>query len=841
MSISPAASYFTRRVILIALVTVLALATVLFVPSPLFAEKTSHVSGPLLKRFLDGDTGGATDGATGGPMAGVEEIVFAVRVPGRDHWYVTFGNYADHSIDPAKRAFKKQDGVFWGYGDGARLCRMNLRTGEVKAILEDAKGGIRDPQMHYDGQKILFSYRKGGEHPFHLYEINIDGSGLRQLTDGPDDDIEPTYCPDGSIVFCSSRCRRFVNCWFTRVAALYRCDGDGKNIRMLSSNNDHDNTPWILPDGRVLYMRWEYVDRSQVHYHHLCTMNADGTGQMVYYGNLHGGIAMLDAKPVPGTQKVVAAYSPGHGRPEHMGPVSVIDPSKGPDELSSVRQVSKGSLWAGLWKDPYAISEDCFLVAHPRGIYVMDGQGNNELIYKLPKSEKHLQCHEPRPLRSRPRERIIPPRTDLEETSGQLVMENVYHGRKMAGVKKGTIKKLLVMQQLPKPVNFSGGMQPLTIGGSFTLAEILGTVPVEPDGSAYMKLPALRSIFFVALDEKDQPVKRMHSFLILQPGETTSCVGCHEQRVQAPPPQTTDLLAMRRPASRLKKIEGVPGVFDFPRDIQPILDKHCVKCHNADRREGRVDLSGDKTAMYTISYWTIRQRNLVNDARNLPKSNHEPYSYGSVASRLMKLIDGSHHDAKLSQHEQDMVRLWIESSATYPGTYASLGCGHYPVHLPFGEMRKHCGSCHGKEVAGPKGKKHRELRYYGGGSHHKQTTCNISRPEMSTVLRAPLAKEAGGMGVCKGPDRKGPIFKDKNNPLYQSILARIRDAHNRLGAGKRFDMPGFRPNKHYIREMQRFGFLPMDLKPDDPIDVYKVDRAYWDSFYFRPKVETAGK
>ncbi|MEA1950004.1 MAG: hypothetical protein U9N87_01375 [Planctomycetota bacterium] len=827
MSISSAILVSARRVVLIALVLWLFASSELLAasktPPSAKDEKTSHVSGPLLKRFLDG------------PMADLEEIIFAVRVPGRDHWYVTFGNYSDHSEPPKKRAFKKQDGVYWGYGDGARLCRMNLRSGEVKVILEDATGGMRDPQMHYDGEKILFSYRKGGQHPFHLYEINIDGSGLRQLTDGPDDDIEPTYCPDGGIVFCSSRCRRFVNCWYTRVATLYRCDGDGKNVRMLSSNNDHDNTPWMLPDGRVLYMRWEYVDRSQVHYHHLWTMNPDGTGQMVYYGNLHGGVAMLDAKPVPGTQKVVSAYSPGHGRPEHLGPVSVIDPGKGPDERSSVRQISKGPRWAGLWKDPYAISEDCFLVAHPQGLFVMDGHGNNELIYKLAKTEKHLHCHEPRPLRPRRRERIIPPRTDLGETTGRLILENIYHGRKMADVRKGTIKKLLVMQQLPKPVNFSGGMEPLTIGGSFTLAEILGTVPVEPDGSAHMKLPALRSLFFVALDEKDQPVKRMHSFLTLQPGETTSCVGCHEQRVQAPPAQTADLLAMRRSPRRLNKIEGVPGVFDFTRDVQPILDKHCVECHNPDRREGRVDLCGDKTVSYTISYRTIRQRNLVSDSRNLAKSNYEPYSYGSVASRLMKLIDGSHYDAKLSDHERKMVRLWIESSATYPGTYASLGCGSYHVHLPHGAMMKRCGGCHAREVTRKK-KKHKILQFHGGNSHLPQIICNLSRPEKSTILRAPLAKEAGGLGICKGT-----VFKDKNDPLYKKLLAGISNAHNRLNAGKRFDMPGFRPNQHYIREMQRFSFLPMDLKPDDPIDVYKVDRAYWDSFYHRPKTETARK
>ena len=776
-------------------------------------SQPEYTPGPLLEEFL------------AGPMADVEEIVFAVRVPGRDHWYVTFGNYADYSETPAQQlGFKKEDDVYWGYGEGARLCRLNLRTGELKVILEDLKGGVRDPQVHYDGDKVLFSYRRGGEHPFHLYEINIDGRGLKQLTDGPDDDIEPTYCPDGSIVFCSSRCRRFVNCWYTRVATLYRCDADGQNIRILSSNNDHDNTPWVLPDGRILYMRWEYVDRSQVHYHHLWTTNPDGTGQMVYFGNLHGGVAMLDAKPIPGTKKVVASFSPGHGRPEHLGPVVIVDPSLGPDELGSVRTVSKENQWNALWKDPYAFSEDCFLVAHPMGIFVMDGEGNTELVYELPEPDRYMQCHEPRPLRSRPRERVIPVRTRLEKSTARLVLEDIYYGRKTRGLEKGRVKKLLVLQQLPKPVNFSGGMQPLTIGGTFTLAQIVGEVPVYPDGSAFMELPALQSLFFVALDEEEKPIKRMHSFVVLQPGETGSCVGCHEHRVQTPHSINTDLLALRHPPTPVEPIADVPDVFDFPRDIQPILDKHCVQCHSPDRREDKVDLTGDRTSMYSVAYWTMQTRGLVSDGRNQPQSNYEPYKIGSAASRLMTLLDGSHYDAKLSEHEVKMIRLWIEASATYPGTYASLGCGFYPVALPYGPMLNRCGSCHVREVDDPNGKR-KVLHFPGGWGDQLEPLSNLSRPEKSYLLLAPLAVEAGGMGLCKEAG-----FASTEDPLYQQILASIRDAHNRLEEGKRFDMPGFRPNQHYVREMQRFGFLSGDLGPDDPVDVYSVDRAYWDSF-----------
>ena len=233
----------------------------------------------LLKKLLEG------------PLEGIEEIVFALRQPGYDpHWYANFGYYAG---EPDRKAYRAM----------GRLVKYNLRTRKQTILLRDDAGTIRDPQVHYDGKKIIFSYRKGDSENFNLYEINVDGTGLTQITDGPFNDIEPTYLPDGGIVSASNRCNRWVNCWLTQVAVLYRCDGDGDNIEELSSNNDHDNTPWPMPDGRVLYTRWEYTDRSQVDFHHLWTMNPDGSGQMVYYGNQHPGILMIDAKAIPDTGK----------------------------------------------------------------------------------------------------------------------------------------------------------------------------------------------------------------------------------------------------------------------------------------------------------------------------------------------------------------------------------------------------------------------------------------------------------------------------------------------------------------------------------------------------------
>lgn len=380
-----------------------------------------------------------------GPMRGVESIVFAARGvnPTDGHWYANFGYYAH---DPNRK----------GYAEGAKLYRLNLQTRALTALLTDPKGGIRDPQVSYDGNKILFSYRPGGTEPYHLYEINADGTALKQLTSGPYDDFEPAYLPDGGIVFVSSRCKRWVNCWLTQVAVLHRCDADGSNLHALSSNNEQDNTPWPLADGRILYTRWEYVDRSQVHFHHLWAANPDGTAQMTWFGNLHPGITMIDAKPIPGSDKIVASFSPGHGQREHDGIVTVVDPRGGPDAKEFARSISKGANF----RDPWAFSEACFLAASRNTLVLMDGTGRTEELLKLPAADRaaKLECHEPRPLAPRPREVIIQPRTKPEEATGRLLLADVNHGRNMTGVKPGEIKKLLVLETLPMPVHYTGGM-----------------------------------------------------------------------------------------------------------------------------------------------------------------------------------------------------------------------------------------------------------------------------------------------------------------------------------------------------------------------------------------------
>ncbi|MCX5655080.1 MAG: hypothetical protein NTY65_10585, partial [Planctomycetota bacterium] len=487
------------------------------------------------------------------------------------------------------------------------------------------------------------------------------------------------------------------------------------------------------------------------------------------------------------------------------------------------------------------------------GILLMDGQGATQVL--LAKTGD-MDLHEPRPLVSHPRERIVPPRVELAQPTGRLVLADVTFGRNMPGVKAGEIKKLLVLETLPQPVHFSGGMEPISLGGTFILERILGTIPVEPDGSAYFEVPALRSVFFVAMDANDNAIKRMQSFCTVQPGETTGCLGCHEQRTSAGGPPRGNLMALARAPSKIEPVKDVPDVFDFPRDIQPILDKHCLKCHDCDKRDGGVILSGDRGPMYSHSHFTVLSRGLVADGRNKSESNYPPRALGAAASRLMKYLDPGHYDVKLSGSERKLVRFWIESGAVYPGTYAAPGSGmvgwyventlvrtdaDWPsVPTAREAIRRRCGSCHQGDDpvpwspsvdVGPSVIVGKKTKIKAWLSRHM--AFNLTRPEKSLLLLGPLAKAAGGYGTCEAQSQQA-VFAGTNDPDYQKVLAVVVDAKKWLDTYKRFDMPGFRPNDPYIREMKRYGILPVTLGAGDPIDPYATDRAYWQSLWYQP-------
>ncbi|MCF7957973.1 MAG: hypothetical protein K9M57_05935 [Phycisphaerae bacterium] len=803
-------------------------------------------------------------------VAALGEIVFAERHPGRDpqrHYYADFGYACTNENE-------------WLHGaDGARLCRLDPVSGKLRVLLEDQRGGIRDPQVSYDARRILFSYRKGGTHHYNLYEINVDGTGLRQITHGLWDDIEPCYLPDGGIAFCSSRCKRYVLCWIAPVAILFRCNPDGSDIQMLSSGAVSENTPSILPDGRILYTRWEYVNRDAISFHHLWTMNPDGTEQQVYYGNQTPGEVFIDAKPIEKTGQVVFIDSGYHGSHEHAGKVMVVSDADGPNSTKQLKGISPSRQWD--YRDPFPVSPHSFLLAQKNTILIMNDSGQTMPLYTGPQ-----MVHEPRLLKPREPECTVPSQVDRTMASATLYVKDVYQGRNMQGVKRGSIKKLLVLEQLPKPVNYhGGGTTPLAHGGTWTLKRILGTVPVAEDGSAYFEVPPARSLYLVLLDGQERSVKQMRSFVTLRPGEQRGCVGCHENRTQSPPSRQRPMALLHKPHS-IKPVEGVPEIFDFPRDIQPILQRHCVSCHNAEKRDGGIVLTGNRSTTYSLAYYNLMLHRQMTDGagygwegvKNVdgrPIGNDTPYTMHSYASPLMDKIEPGHHDVKLSAIEKKRIRLWIDTSSPYAGTYAAYGTGQiggwWRSNQPIREMadkwpttppartsiNSRCEPCHGKML--PRFVTDQvPVDQYGDlegwqrptSRFSRHTVFDLTQPEKSLILMAPLDRKAGGYAVgTPKPEKpitenrsKPPrpishpvIFASTEDPDYQNILAHVRAAQERLNQIKRFDMTGFKPRLEYVREMKRYGLLERSFDPaTDPIDVYALEQNYFKLFWHQP-------
>jgi hypothetical protein len=326
-------------------------------------------------------------------------------------------------------------------------------------------------------------------------------------------------------------------------------------------------------------------------------------------------------------------------------------------------------------------------------------------------------------------------------------------------------------------------------------------------------------------------VKRMQSFVSVMPGETTSCVGCHEQRTTAGI-NRKKLAAMGRPPSRIEPVKGVPQVIDFPRDVQPILDKHCVKCHNYTKHAGNVALTGDRGKMFSHAYFNLMARGLVAHGRDA-NGNLPPRAIGTSASRMMKMIDGSHNKVKVSELERTMIRMWIESGAPYPGTYAALGTGMVNVRIDGGVVKRRCSTCH-RNIGKPIVEK----------TDAWDAAYNLTRPDKSLVVLAPLSKAAGGLDLCRprskaAREKARPIFADTKDPDYGKLLANVVAAKKHLDKIKRFDMPGFIPNAHYLREMKSYGALPASFDPArDRIDPYRIDEVYWQSFWHRPAADS---
>ncbi|MCX7048627.1 MAG: hypothetical protein NTX50_24465, partial [Candidatus Sumerlaeota bacterium] len=592
------------------------------------------------------------------------------------------------------------------------------RGSAVAMLIETTAGLMRDPDVRYDGRKIVFSMRKGIQDDYKIYEIGADGSNLRQLTFAQGvTDIDPFYLPDGSIVFSSTREPKYCMCNVHIMANLFRMDADGANIHQLGKNTLFEGHGATMPDGRIVYDRWEYIDRNFGDAQSLWTCNPDGTNHVVYWGNntaSPGGV--IEPRPIPGTLKMLCVLGSCHDRP--WGALAILDRERGmdgrepvvmtwpPDAVNLVTTKGDGQ-WDVFkqvklkYEDPYPLNDKYFLCSRMTGrgeemaIYLVDVFGNEVLAH-----EEAPGCYDPMPLAPRSRPPVIPDRREYDGADGRFYVMDVYRGTHIQGVKQGAAKWLRVIESPEKRFwtepawGGQGVHRPAMNWHDFSNKRILGTVPVETDGSAYFAVPSGKFVYFQLLDANGMMIQSMRSGTMVQPGESQGCIGCHDERRTAPPlpiamsdaSDPSDRsekanpipLALKRPASAMKGWHGAPREFSYLTEVQPVFDKYCLSCHDFGKEGGKkLILAGDRDLTFNASYEELWRKKTIAAIGAGPAQIQPAYSWGSHPSLLIKKLREGHKGVKLDPESFDRLVTWIDVNAPYYPRYDTA----YPNNL----------------------------------------------------------------------------------------------------------------------------------------------------------------
>ena len=691
---------------------------------------------------------------------GVDRIAFVKRYTYNSNHYYT--EYVNGSWTP-----------------GGNLCILDLKSGSVREIAPELKGGVFERfDVSFDAKRMVFAWKAGPNQGYRIYEVNADGTALHQLTFPPTDeeelvrkyrvtteyhhgtdDMQPCYLPDGGIVFISTRCQYGILCDppdnFT-TTVLYRMDADGKNMRKLSNSSVSEASPVMLPDGRVMYTRWEYVDKGAVSVKGLWAMKPDGTASSEIYGN---DIALpptfIYSRAIPDAPDKYVMLGTPHCVQNAMGTVIRLDLTKNirtrepmtymtPDvdvteETSYTFTNSKGERYRNdgtkgrLFKDPYPLSDKLFMVAHkpagapwadPKayGLYLLNESGDVEPIF----SDPGISCWLPYPLKQRP----TPPKLSSSRNAilakanqAACMVSDVYCG--LEDVPRGSIKYIRILEQIPRPWatrrNWGGDEYDqqyacITKDTHLGLKVQRGVVPVEDDGSANFVVPAEANIFFQVLDENYMALQTERTFVNYMPGEVRSCVGCHET-----PSGVTRYDGSALVKKAFVRQPSIPGPqpgekaacrpLDYAHDVQPVWDSHCLKCHSGAEPKGKLNLSGDLTDLFNVSYTSLvsnRENGVLGPiiGENHPKTGNVAYlpakSLGSHASVLVAMLSKGkvklgdpgkaqraakladvHKDIKLPPEEFLKVTNWVDTNGQYYGTYWGRKNLQYKDHPQF--------------------------------------------------------------------------------------------------------------------------------------------------------------
>jgi hypothetical protein len=720
----------------------------------------------------------------------------------------------------------------WVSRPGGDLCVLSplAPDGAAEPIIRGAlgPGHVHGFALDWDAQRIVFGYARARsdappegwldrrtsydlrrtEEPTHLYEIGVDGSGIRQLTEGEWSDLDPAILPNGDVAFVSERCGYSLQCneydKDETSCNLYLRSRDG-SIKRLSDTKDGDYLPQVLTNGLLAYTRWEYQERSFANIQSIWVIRPDGSGaDALFKQHLSEPWALEETRSIPGSPKLAAIATGHHTLP--VGSLAVIDQKRGINAVEGIRLVTPGVVspeggmqglavpeggvqgTGGLYATPWAISEKAFLVSYTYGgmtdetgysLYLVDVYGTRELLYDDPE----MSCFGPMPLLPRQRPPVLSDSRAPNRADATCVVTDVYEG--LPEVPRGTIRYLRVSQGMPWPYTIEEGgfrYEPdvKTAMVNWNPARVLGTVPVEADGSAHFRLPADTAVFFQALDDRHREVRRMRSFLSFQPGEQRSCNGCHETRGIAPASGHVPTAGTREP-SPLEPAPWGDRAVSFLRDVQPVLDRKCVGCHAGLTPPNGVDLSGGLEGAENRSWHTINGLRLVvrssmsDDAKITP-----PYAFGSTKSRLIEVLDTTHRDrVRLSDDEWLRLVMWVDLNAPYHGEFLNKRPAVAPYDLAADQQLtaglaeihgRRCGSCHEPALVSA------------------SRWIDLRAPERSAFLTAPLAAEAGGTAQC------GAVtYASVDDPDYRTARGLVERAVGEAWARPRRDVATLEP------------------------------------------------
>jgi len=687
-------------------------------------------------------------------------------------------------------------------------------------------GSVLHPDMSFDAKRVIFAFcdhstakpagvripthptvvRGGfkydliGHRRFFIYEATLDGKTVRQLTGGPRDpmrrsgdrqtvmieDFDPCYLPGGGFAFISTRCQSFGRChWgrYTPAYLMYRADSDGSGIRQISFGEANEWDPSVLSDGRIVYARWDYINRHNTWFQSLWVTRPDGTATAHFYGNYSRNPCMTsEAAAVPGSHKVVCTATAHHF--VSAGSTILIDPRKGQDGMAPIERITpevkfpetEGWGLKGCYTTPHALSEDLYLVsyspqkvnwersrgryggtwptANAFGIYLIDTLGGRELIYR----DEKVSCYAPIPVRPRTKPPVLPNAIESggDSATGVFFIQDVH--RSTTPLTPGTIKAIRINRIYCQPTAHKPALS--RSGGDEILKGIVGTVPVDADGSTAFRAPAGVPLQLQALDANGLAVMTMRSSVYLQPGEVSGCIGCHESREDSPPmrrlPPKVTIHTPSPPAG-----PRYPGGLSFARTVQPVLDRYCISCHGLkDKPDGKLSLIGKRTQFNAAHDALLARKGMVKVARcNGETYYSKPKDYFAHAGKLAGHLLGKHKkNVKLDRESLQRIVDWMDLNAQYYGDYSF----NRPEHRPFAPagvkaLREHVAKAFGTKLA----------------NQPIEALVNVAMPSESRILKAPLAAGAGGWGQI---DVKKGGWKSTDDAGYRSMLKLVEGA-----------------------------------------------------------------